>query len=123
MSILNAYYFPNGKAASLYDSVTPVNSFRLVLNAYFGAHCSLAEDRSYFVPLDKPWQARDVTDFVDSPRDRERLLMLERMNYFPRARRRPVATEDPNASPHDAIRTDVPETKDAKPSPPLAPTP
>jgi hypothetical protein len=33
--ILNAYYLP-GVDAPLYDTITPVNTFRLLLNAYFG---------------------------------------------------------------------------------------
>ena len=31
-SILNAYLFPNGGNANLYDSITPVNSFRVLFN-------------------------------------------------------------------------------------------
>src|SRR5262249_36637362 len=36
MSILNAYYFPDGRYEGLYDSISPVNSFRVMLNSYFG---------------------------------------------------------------------------------------
>lgn len=83
MSIFNAYYLPGGGDKLLYDSITPVNSFRVVLNAYFGARCSLAEDKSYFAPLDRPWQLRDVTGEIDSDQDRERLRMLRQTDYFP----------------------------------------
>jgi carboxyl-terminal processing protease len=38
-----------------------VNSFRIVFNGYFGAHCPLAEDKSFYAPLNRPWQTRDVT--------------------------------------------------------------
>ena len=33
---LNAYYFPDGGDSLLYDSITPVNSFRIMFNYYFG---------------------------------------------------------------------------------------
>src|SRR5262249_55772060 len=41
MSILNAYLLPGRGAEALYDSISPVNSFRVVLNAYFGAGLDL----------------------------------------------------------------------------------
>lgn len=40
---LNAYYFPNGPAG-LYETITPVNTFRLVFNNYFDGHFELLED-------------------------------------------------------------------------------
>lgn len=45
--ILNAYYFPDGKYEALYPSITPVNSFRIVLNTYFGASLDLLPDDSF----------------------------------------------------------------------------
>lgn len=45
---LNAYYLPAGGAAGLYPSITPVNSFRLILDYYFGTRMGILEDRSYF---------------------------------------------------------------------------
>lgn len=45
--ILNAYYLPDGGAEKLYPSITPVNSFRMILDYYFGTHLGLLEDRSY----------------------------------------------------------------------------
>jgi hypothetical protein len=49
MGNLMAYYFPGKDAAQLaYPSITPVNSFRLVFNAYFGGSYPLLEDVSYF---------------------------------------------------------------------------
>lgn len=46
-AILNAYYFPNGAYQNLYPSISPVNSFRVVLNQFFGTHFELLPDRSY----------------------------------------------------------------------------
>jgi hypothetical protein len=47
MSILNAYYVNDQAKKDLYDAITPVNSFRVVLNNYFGTTYPLLEDKSY----------------------------------------------------------------------------
>jgi len=49
MPILNAYYLPDANQ-ELYPSISPVNSFRVVLNHYFGMNLPLLEDKSYFAP-------------------------------------------------------------------------
>ncbi len=48
LPILNAYYLP-GKDANqlLYPSITPVNSFRVILNTYFGGQFELLPDEKY----------------------------------------------------------------------------
>jgi hypothetical protein len=52
MGNLMAYYFPGKDTASLaYPSITPVNSFRLVFNTYFGGTYPLLENVSYFSGL------------------------------------------------------------------------
>jgi hypothetical protein len=61
-SILNAYYFPDQNYSSLYPSVTPINSFRIVLNQYFDANLELLEDRNYYSTWSSPYQLADVTD-------------------------------------------------------------
>jgi hypothetical protein len=49
MSNLIAYYFPGKDTSNLaYPTITPVNSFRLVFNAYFDGDFPLLEDVSYF---------------------------------------------------------------------------
>ncbi len=48
MANLIAYYFPNGGAKVLYPTITPVNSFRLVFNTYFGQSLPLLPDVSYY---------------------------------------------------------------------------
>lgn len=55
MSILNAYYLPGGGATLLYDEITPVNSFRVIFNHYFGAHYALLDDESYFSLWNQPY--------------------------------------------------------------------
>ncbi len=50
MWILNAYYLP-GNTDKLYPTISPVNTFRLVLNSYFGGRYEMLEDASYFSPV------------------------------------------------------------------------
>jgi hypothetical protein len=45
--ILNAYYFPGVTKTGLYPTITPVNSFRVLLNTYFAAHVAVLPDRAY----------------------------------------------------------------------------
>lgn len=45
--ILNAYYFPGKKDSDLYQSITPVNTFRILFNEYFNAGYKFLEDRNY----------------------------------------------------------------------------
>ena len=47
LGILNAYLLPDGGAEALYASISPVNSFRVILNAYFGHSLPLLPDKSY----------------------------------------------------------------------------
>ena len=47
LKILNAYYLPEGME-SLYPTISPVNSFRVVFNSYFGTSFPLLEDVSYY---------------------------------------------------------------------------
>jgi len=51
MPILNAYSLPGVEAdEALYPGISPVNSFRVVLNRYFGTSLPLLPDESYFAP-------------------------------------------------------------------------
>jgi hypothetical protein len=47
MSILNAYYVNDQSEQDLYATITPVNTFRVILNNYFGTDYPLLEDLSY----------------------------------------------------------------------------
>jgi hypothetical protein len=47
MSILNAYYVNDDTKMDLYPTITPVNSFRVVFNNYFGTSYPLLDDLSY----------------------------------------------------------------------------
>ena len=65
-SILNAYYLPGDGAEALYPGISPVNSFRVVLNAYFEAGLPLLPDDTYFTSHRLPGQAIDITQERDS---------------------------------------------------------
>ena len=45
--ILAAYLLPDGGESALYPSITSVNSFRVILDYYFGLNLGLLEDRVY----------------------------------------------------------------------------
>lgn len=47
MSILNAYFVNEDAQRDLYPAITPVNTFRVIFNNYFGTSYPLLEDRSY----------------------------------------------------------------------------
>jgi hypothetical protein len=50
--ILNAYHLP-GHNDELYPTISPVNSFRIVFNDYFGGEYELLDDISYYSPVPK----------------------------------------------------------------------
>jgi len=57
-----AYYFP-GKGRNMdFETTTPVNSFRVLLNLYFDEKYELLEDRSYMNTVEKPFTMTDVTE-------------------------------------------------------------
>lgn len=59
-----AYHLPGGGKEVFYDAITPVNSFRLIFNRYFGADFEILPDRSYFSSYLTPYKFADVTDIV-----------------------------------------------------------
>lgn len=64
MKILNAYYMPAGKD-QLYSSITPVNSFRVVFDTYFGTDFGLLQDLSYYSTSDDFFDVTLIRD--DNP--------------------------------------------------------
>jgi hypothetical protein len=69
-AILNALLLPGIEPDSFYPGMTPVNTFRLVLNTYLGTEYPLLDDRTYMPSWDKPYDFIDVTQRDDtcSPR-------------------------------------------------------
>jgi hypothetical protein len=60
-SILNAYYFPGQQTAGLYPTITPVNSFRVLFNTYFGTDLPILEDKNYYAAWLKPYEYTEIT--------------------------------------------------------------
>lgn len=53
--ILNAFYFPaRNEADFLYPSISPVNTFRVLFNSYFGTDFEMLEDARFLRPMDLP---------------------------------------------------------------------
>ena len=48
MPILNTYYLPAQSDVSLYETITPVNTFRLLFNTYLETNFDILEDISYY---------------------------------------------------------------------------
>ena len=55
MSILNAYFLPDNGDQLLYEEISPVNTFRLIFNYYFGDEAPLLEDISKFSSYKDPY--------------------------------------------------------------------
>jgi len=66
-SILNAYYLPSQAQAKLYPSITPVNTFRVVLGSLFGQDLALLPDESYVAPWKYPYAFTRVTEAAKGP--------------------------------------------------------
>jgi hypothetical protein len=62
MSILNAYYLPGNRNQNLYQSISPVNTFRVILNTYFGGKYGLLNDVSYYSVYDQPYDYTIIPD-------------------------------------------------------------
>lgn len=60
MNILNAYYLPGADNRALYGAISPVNTFRVIFNQYFGTSYPLLSDRS-FVPRND----RQIYDLIE----------------------------------------------------------
>jgi hypothetical protein len=60
--ILNAYYFPDEDYKMLYSEISPVNSFRIVINQFFGGEHELLPDRHYYSTWSFPFEFTEVTD-------------------------------------------------------------
>jgi len=59
---LNAYFLPGAGNSVLYENITPVNTFRVIFDFYFGTHFGLLEQRSYYESYNPPYEFFDATD-------------------------------------------------------------
>ena len=62
VKILNALLLPDDQAEVLYNSITPVNTFRLVLNSILDAELPLLEDVSYWSERKTPFEFTVIED-------------------------------------------------------------
>ena len=67
--ILNAYHLPGGGNELVHPTITPVNTFRLIFDNYFGTSFGRLPDRSYFSSSQRPFILHDVTDKLRAPGD------------------------------------------------------
>ena len=65
-SIFNAYYLPRVDTNALTPDITPVNSFRVVLNTYLNADLELLPDRTYFTSHRLIRQTIDISELEAS---------------------------------------------------------
>jgi hypothetical protein len=59
MSNLSAYFLP-GENASVYSTITPVNTFRIIFNEYFGQNLELLDDISLYSDYTAPFNLKVV---------------------------------------------------------------
>lgn len=59
MSILNAYYFPEANV-SVPSTITPVNTFRMILNTYFGQKLEYLDDVSLYSDYTDPFNFKVI---------------------------------------------------------------
>ncbi|NIM93686.1 MAG: hypothetical protein GTO18_08240 [Anaerolineales bacterium] len=64
MSILSAYHLSDRAAGMLYETITPVNSFRVVFNGYFGFEFPLLKDENFYSLPGHPYKLLPVTEEV-----------------------------------------------------------
>lgn len=60
MSILNAYLLPEGGNQAVYENITPVNTFRVIMNYYFGGNFELLPDTSNYSDYEHPYDYQVV---------------------------------------------------------------
>jgi hypothetical protein len=65
LKILNAYHFPNGGSSYLYRNISPVNSFRLLFDIYYGTDLGTLPDINHYSPT-----PGEFFDFAIYPDDR-----------------------------------------------------
>lgn len=63
--ITNNYFFPGVDADKLYLDITPINTFRLIFNLYFGEDLPLLQDKNYAqIDINHHFDVFEVTDLI-----------------------------------------------------------
>ena len=65
LSIFAAYYVPDNIRGQFYDTMTPVNTFRILFNGLLGTEYPILEDRSYFATWSHPYSFIPIPPEVD----------------------------------------------------------
>jgi hypothetical protein len=60
--ILDAIYLPDGGQQDLYSHISPVNTFRVVFNNYFGTDLPLLDDKSFYSDYEDKMSVSPVDD-------------------------------------------------------------
>jgi hypothetical protein len=68
-SILNAYYLPNQNSIQIPEDITPVNTFPVIFNAYFGTHFETLQNHEYFATWENPFPFTDVSEISQASCD------------------------------------------------------
>jgi hypothetical protein len=61
-AILSAYYLPDAPEEVVYDTITPVNTFRAVLDLYFDTDLGLLPDQSFHSTHEQPYFFIQIND-------------------------------------------------------------
>jgi len=61
--ILNAYYLP-GSQVKPYETITPVNTYRLIFKAYFNGTNDYLDDRIFYSTYTRPYDFDEVTNIL-----------------------------------------------------------
>jgi hypothetical protein len=69
MKIFNAYYLPFGGDVEFYESISPVNTFRIIFNYYFGADLELLNDLSFYSTYQDPYNFETISYPQEGCRD------------------------------------------------------
>jgi len=63
-AIFNAIYFPDGDYTQLYDTLSPVNTFRILFNKYFGTDYALLPDQCFLDVYADMYDFSEITEFM-----------------------------------------------------------
>ncbi|MEM3434373.1 MAG: hypothetical protein QXI12_04915 [Candidatus Methanomethyliaceae archaeon] len=76
--ILNAYYLPGHCKVLLRDTISPVNTFRVIFNYYFGQDFDILEDDTYLGHPGKPYDFIKVEQPKVSSSDQKSTILTLR---------------------------------------------
>jgi hypothetical protein len=87
LPILNAYLVPEPMRKKLRPDISPVNSFRLLLNECFGEHFKILPEKHLVGWYDDPYNLLDATAIVHSEAANRRAELARKPNALPETAR------------------------------------